>query len=427
MTGRGEVGGALIFNAMLSLMALFSENPVKNSNTPRIRKDQEKRGLLLANSDTLYSHDIYQKHVHLEKRVTIDSDGIIQTSPGSKTIALLSLHTTCQRPIMVDDSRASPGTNAVLTCKLELVSSFPKISTSSSSNWWWDRNRNQEYEQLDVFEGFLSIPDVCLNREQEFIISFSIPFSQPPPTNYSLEMKECQFLETRITQAAAAMPSFRFFWSWTKPFTADDDIYFLGSEAMDVQQLLMNEQTKLFLYLWTSFRKLQICLITSVAISFTLLCVHVKATVHCCFHKPISPSKLCSVTNRPHSNEQSKLQNVKRYVSNWRGNDISTMLSYFQYYSTVITPMQWILSKRVRLEGSFEENEMPVHKLNQQIQIHTQNEVGQRSSPTMLPYLLDTKNSTASASEVGNRTKTYSSMGTHNDGETMKKQVHLNQ
>jgi hypothetical protein len=425
MTGRGDVGGALIFNAMLSLMALFSENPMKNTNTPKILKDQEKRGLLLAHSDAVHPQDIYQKHVHLEKRITMDSDSIIQTSRGNKTIALLSLHTTCQRPVMVGDSRASPRTNAVLTCKLELVSSFPKISTSSSSNWWWDRNRKPEYEQLDVFEGLLSIPDVCLNREQDFIISFSIPFSQPPPKNYSLEMKECQFFETRITQVAAAMPSFRLFWSWTKSFTADDDTYFLGSETMDVQQLLMNEQTKLFLYLWTSFRKLQVCLFISVAISCTLLCVNVKATVHCCFHKPVFPSKLCPATNKSLIGEQSKLQNVKRYMSNWRGNCISTMLSYFQYYSIVITAMQWILSKRVRLEDSLEENETPVHKLNHQIS--TQNEAGQRSSPTTLPYLLDTMKSIASTIEFSNRTKTKFSKGTRNNGKIMKKQVHLNQ
>lgn len=425
MTGRGEVGGALIFNAMLSLMALFSEYPMKNANTPKIWKDQEKTGLLIANTDTLHSpHDIYQKCVHLEKRVTMDSERIIHNSPRNKTIALLSLHTTCRRPVMVDDSRAPPLTNSVLTCKLELMSSFPNMSTSSSSNWWWNRNRKQKHEQQDVFEGLLTIPDVCLNREQDFIVSFSIPFSQQPPTNYSLEMKECQIFETRITQIAATLPSFRFFWLWTKSFTTDDDIYFLGSETIDVQQLLMNEQTKMFLYLWTSFLKFQVCLLISIAISCILLCVHVKVTVQC-FHKPVLLSKVCSATNTSLSSEQPMLENVKRCVSNWYDNFFSTMLGCFSYCAIEITWMQWILSERAQLEESFEENATPVLNLNQRIS--TQSEVGQNLSPTMLPYLLDTMNSTSSTNDVSNRTKPNACMGSNTSGTIMKREVYLNQ
>lgn len=406
MMGRGEGGGgALLFNTMLSLMTLFSEIPTKKSNFPKIWKDRERIAALIASNDMLHPQDVYQKCVCLEKRGAVAGHRSSSTSNNTSTVALLSLHTSCRRPVMLGNESSL----LVLTCNMELVSSFSKntIPDSSSSSWWSGMNKKQD-EQLDVFEGLVTLPNICLNVEQDFIISISIPSHQQPHTNYSLAMKECQLLEDNINQTRTTIPTFRRLWSWVHSFADGNDAHFLGTEIIDLQQLLTNEKKHFFLYLWIRFQTLQLYLFMSIASSCILLCLHVIAVHYCCCSKPMFRSTLSSITgdrgtdsvitsNAYPTCKKELLRNMKRKGKCWCDSFISIILHYCQYYVFKIASLQRTLME-MRPAAGTDDNGTPTQKHSQQLLSKTQQE--QNCSPSMPSYLIDTANSTTSTSDI---------------------------
>jgi len=274
MITRGNGGGgALLANAVLSLIALFSsEKTAKTANHPYLWTVETEAIARALRNDI--PHEVHQKFVCLQPKLSSTNTHACQ---NKTTVAVLSLNSTCPSMKMNDSSSVSLLSTS-LGCSLELKSSSSSAvaETASPSGWWWESSKQNEEE---VFQGLLSFSNICQsNIHQEYMVTVSIPMSekqQQAQTIRSLELSKCRVV-SGDNNNETDISTYHLFWKWS---TLEDE-YLVGSETIDLQQALIREKQQHLLQLWSKYQTYQLYLLLSVVTCCISFLLHFTAAVY---------------------------------------------------------------------------------------------------------------------------------------------------